>query len=86
MYFLVRLRVFCGMEHVFCALPWLHTVYETLVAFISACVCMFRCRVFPFAEYIYQLKETIETAEVKIAKYEAVNKEKDGEYVQWLSL
>ena len=37
---------------------------------------------FPFAEYIYQLKQTIETAEVKTAKYETVNKEKDGEYVE----
>ena len=41
---------------------------------------------FPFAEYIYQLKQTVEAAEVKIAKYEAVNKEKDGECVQRLSL
>ena len=32
---------------------------------------------FPFAEYIYQLKQTIETAIVKITKYEALDKEKD---------
>ena len=38
---------------------------------------------FPFfAEYIYQLNQTIETDEVKIAKYEALNKEKSDECVQ----
>ena len=35
-----------------------------------------------FAEYIYQLNQTIETDEVKIAKYEALNKEKNDECVQ----
>ena len=69
-YLLVHLHVFCGMEHASWVLPWLHMVSETLVVFAEFP---------PFAEYICRLKQTIET---DIDKYEAVNKEKDGECVQ----